>query len=331
MTTLPWLDADSVARRLPFAALIDALADAFEQSIEAPPRMHCDLGSAPERPEQRDLLVMPAWVPGAETGVKLVTLFEHNSEHESEHESEQNSERDRPRIQGVYVLFHPEHGGPQAVLDAATLTTRRTAAASALAARYLSRPDAAHLLVCGSGRLAHALPEAYAAVRALRQVTVWARRADAAQRTAADLRSALPGVAVTVADDLEAAVRAADMVTSAIPSTHAFIRGAWLRPGAHLDLIGSYRPTMHEADVEALVRATLFVDTRDGVLSEAGEFIDALAAGSIESAHIVADLPDLVSGRHPGRRFDDEITLFKSVGTALEDLAGARLAVGRPD
>lgn len=319
MNALPWLDADTVARRLPYAALIDALAAAFVQEVEAPPRMHCDLGSATERPEQRDLLVMPAWVPGAEAGVKLVTLFEHNGE------------RDRPRIQGVYVLFDPEHGTPLAMLDAAALTTRRTAAASALAARHLARADASHLLVCGSGRLAHALPEAYAAVRELQQLTVWARRAAAAQQTAADLRAALPGVAVQVADDLESAVRAADMITSAIPSTDAFLHGAWLQPGAHLDLIGSYRPAMHEADVEALTGATLFVDTRSGVLAESGEFIDALAAGRIETDDIVAELPDLVSGRHPGRRSDDEITLFKSVGTALEDLAGARLAVSRSD
>ncbi|HSG90232.1 MAG TPA: ornithine cyclodeaminase family protein, partial [Pseudomonadales bacterium] len=130
MSSLPWLDADTVAARLPFPALIDALAEAFLHPIEAPTRLHGDLGSDPARPEQRDLLVMPAWVPGAEAGVKLVTLFEHNAE------------RGAPRIQGLYILFHPDTGTPLAVLDAATLTTRRTAAASALAARHLARPDA---------------------------------------------------------------------------------------------------------------------------------------------------------------------------------------------
>ncbi|MBI1191426.1 MAG: ornithine cyclodeaminase family protein [Tepidisphaera sp.] len=315
MAELQYLDADEVTRRLPFPALIEALAEAFTHPIEAPPRLHGDLGSNPDRPEQRDLLVMPAWVPGAEAGVKLVTLFAHNDR------------RDRPRIQGLYVLFHPEHGTPLAVLDAAALTTRRTAAASALAARYLARPDATHLLVCGSGRLAHALPRAYAAVRALTHVTVWARRPEAARATAADLRFALPGVEVHEAEDLGAAVGAADMVTTAIPSAEPFLQGAWLRPGTHLDLIGSYRPTMREADHEALQRAALFVDTRAGVLAEAGEFIDALAAGVIAEADLLADLPDLVTGRHPGRTRDDEITLFKSVGTALEDLAGARLAL----
>jgi ornithine cyclodeaminase len=315
MSSIEHLDAEIVAARLPWRGLIDALAAAFGQTIESPPRFHGDLGHPPGAPEQRDLLVMPAWFPGGEVGVKLVTLFEHNGE------------RGRPRIQGLYVLFHPQDGTPLAILDAAALTTRRTAAASALAARHLAREDATSLLVCGSGRLAHALPEAYAAVRPLTRVRVWARRPEGARATAADLRDALPGVDVDVAPVLERAVAEADMVTTAIPSTEPFIHGEWLTPGTHLDLIGSYRPTMHEADAAAVRAATLFVDTRPGVLAESGELIDALGAGTITEADLVADLAELVDGRHPGRTSDAEITLFKSVGTALEDLAAARLAV----
>lgn len=310
-----YIDAESVAERLPFDALIDALAGAFQRPVEAPLRTHGDLGAPPGVPEQRELLVMPAWVPAGEIGVKLVTLFEHNDR------------RGQPRIQGLYVLFHPEHGAPLALLDAAALTTRRTAAASALAARHLAREDAETLLVCGSGRLARALPRAYAEIRPLRRVRVWARRADAARETAAELQSALPGVEIDVPPDLESAVRTADIVTTAVPSREAFIEGAWLAPGAHLDLIGSYRPDMHEADTEALLRSTKFVDTREGVLAEAGEFIDAIANSEISEADIAADLTELVTGAHAGRSAGEEITLFKSVGTALEDLAAARLAV----
>ncbi|MEE4299138.1 MAG: ornithine cyclodeaminase family protein, partial [Pseudomonadales bacterium] len=160
-----YIDAEAVVARLPFGALIDTLAHAFRRPVETPLRIHGDLGAAPGRPEQRDLLVMPAWVPAGEIGVKLVTLFEHNDQ------------RGKPRIQGLYVLFHPEHGTPLALLDAAALTTRRTAAASALAARHLAREDAETLLVCGSGNLARALPCAYAEIRPLRRVRIWARRA----------------------------------------------------------------------------------------------------------------------------------------------------------
>ncbi|MEE4298745.1 MAG: ornithine cyclodeaminase family protein, partial [Pseudomonadales bacterium] len=149
----------------------------------------------------------------------------------------------------------------------------------------------------------------------------------AARRTVADLRAALPRLEIDVAPELERAVRAADIVTTAVPSREAFLEGAWLAPGAHLDLIGSYRPDMHEADATALSRCTKFVDTRAGVLAEAGEFIDAIALGQMSEDDIVADLAELVAGAHPGRTSPEEITLFKSVGTALEDLAAARLAV----
>lgn len=311
-----FLDADAVAARLPFPSLIDGLAEAFQRPVEAPLRIHGDLGvRSGAAPEQRELLAMPAWVPGGDVGVKLVTLFEHNDA------------RDVPRIQGLYVLFDAETGTPAALLDAAALTTRRTAAASALAARHLAREDTSTLLVCGSGRLARALPEAYACIRSLRRVNVWARRPDAARETVADLRRVLPDVDVAVAPDLEAAVREAHVVTTAVPAQTAFILGRWLSPGSHLDLVGSYRPDMHEADTEALRRATRFVDTRAGVLAEAGEFIDAIAQDQLEAPAIAADLAELVAGAHPGRTAADEITLFKSVGTALEDLAAARLAV----
>lgn len=321
MTAPDYLDARAVERRLPFPELIDALACAFAAAadgsapVETPPRFHGDLGAVSAKAEQRDLLVMPAWTPGGAAGVKLVTLFEHNGR------------RHRPRIQGLYVLFHPEHGAPVALLDAAALTARRTAAASALAAGRLAREDARELLVIGTGRLARALPRAYACVRRLERVRIWGRRTEAVDQTVADVAAALPRVDVDAVDDLERAVGHADVITSAVPSLEPLVFGAWLRPGQHLDLIGSYRPTMHEADAECLRRATLFVDTHAGVLSEAGEFIAALEDGTITVDDLIADLGALCAGRHPGRTSPTELTLFKSVGTALEDLAAARLAL----
>lgn len=317
MATPDFLDARVLEQRLPYDALIEALADAFQTGVEAPPRLHGDLSAVSQGAEARDLLVMPAWEPGGAAGVKLVTLFQHNGR------------RHRPRIQGLYILFHPEHGTPVAVLDAATLTTRRTAAASALAARYLSRADAEELLVIGTGRLARALPRAYACVRSLKRVRVWGRRSEAVDQAVADIAGALPRIDVDWAPDLPRAIARADVVTSAIPSLEPVIEGAWLQPGQHVDLIGSYRPDMHEVDALALERASLFVDTRQGVLAEAGEFIDALADGSISDGDLIADLAALTAGLHPGRTASDEITLFKSVGTALEDLVAAKLAVAR--
>ncbi|MEE4360633.1 MAG: ornithine cyclodeaminase family protein [Pseudomonadales bacterium] len=317
MATPEFLDARALEQRLPYGALIEALADAFQTDVAAPPRLHGDLGVLSAGGEARDLLVMPAWEPGGAAGVKLVTLFEHNGR------------RHRPRIQGLYVLFHPEHGTPVAVLDAATLTTRRKAAASALAARHLARPDVEELLVLGTGRLARALPRAHACVRSFKRVRVWGRRSEAVDQAVADIAGALPRIDVDVAPDLQRAVARADLITSAIPSLDPVIQGTWLQPGQHVDLIGSYRPDMHEVDALALQRASLFVDTREGVLAEAGEFIDALANGTITERDLLADLAALTAGLHPGRTGPDEITLFKSVGTALEDLAAAKLAVAR--
>jgi ornithine cyclodeaminase len=211
------------------------------------------------------------------------------------------------------------------MLDGNELTLRRTGAASALAAKYLARPDAERLLMVGTGELAPHVVLSHAEVRPIKAVRIWGRRSERAREVA----DALSGhdFSVDVCNDLEAGVAWADIISCATLSQTPLIQGQWLRPGQHLDLIGAFRPDMREADDVALTRAALYVDTRAGALVEAGEFVQALAAGLIEPADIKGELSELVRGLVPGRSDPDAITLFKSVGTAIEDLAAAELAV----
>jgi ornithine cyclodeaminase len=205
------------------------------------------------------------------------------------------------------------------------LTLRRTGASSALASKYLSRADAAVLLMVGTGRLAPHLVAAHAAVRDFDEVMIWGRRPGAAAELAARLAPA--SFALTATDDLEEAVSRADIICCATLATEPLIRGKWLLPGQHLDLVGAFRPDMSEADVDAIMRAQVYVDTLAGATTEAGEIVQAMQSGLLDRRDIVGDLYSLARGTCPGRKSDDAITLFKSVGNALEDLAAAELAM----
>ncbi|WP_284215164.1 MULTISPECIES: ornithine cyclodeaminase family protein, partial [Alphaproteobacteria] len=229
-----------------------------------------------------------------------------------------------PAIYGSYILSSGKTGKMLAVVDGGELTARRTAATSALAAKYLARPGASELLVVGTGRLSLNLIQAHASVRPIKRVSIWGRNPANAEKTAEEARAL--GFDAIACTDLEACARQADIISCATLSSEPLIHGAWLKPGAHLDLIGAFKPNMRESDDEAVRRATIFVDTRDGAFSEAGDIVQPLKAGVIREADIKADLFDLAAGRHKGRSSEAEITLFKSVGAALEDLAGAILA-----
>jgi ornithine cyclodeaminase len=305
------LDASDVARRLDRAALIDALDAAFRAPIEAPTRHHHAVGDTPRTAGL--LLLMPAWRPGGCIGVKLTTVFPGNAA------------RGLAAVHATYALFDGANGVPLAVLDGTELTRRRTAAASALAARYLARPDSARLLMVGTGSLAPHVIDSHALVRPIRSVRVWGRRPDAARAVVRDLAGR--PFDVSAAEDLEAAVKWADIISCATLADAPLVRGEWLRPGQHLDLIGAFTPTMREADDEALRRAAIYVDTRDGALRESGELVQAIANGSITAGDIRGELAELARGTVGGRSSPDDITLFKSVGTALEDLAAAELAL----
>ena len=304
------LDAAETRSALPWDGLVKALGDMFAKGCVMPVRHHHEV----EVPGEADatLLLMPAWQPGAYIGVKMVSVFPGNQT------------RGLPAIHGSYLLSSGKTGELLAIVDGGELTARRTAAASALAARCLARPDASSLLMVGTGRHSANVIEAHASVRPIREVAVWGRDPRKAEATARELD--LKGVSVSVATDLETAARKADIISCATLSSEPLIRGDWLKPGAHLDLIGAFKPTMRESDDRAVARASLFVDTRDGALKEGGDIVQPLRAGVITEASIRADLFELARGTHPGRTAPDEITLFKSVGAALEDLAGAVLA-----
>jgi ornithine cyclodeaminase/alanine dehydrogenase-like protein (mu-crystallin family) len=303
---------DEIDRLLDFPSLVDVLAAAFAGGIHVPSRHHHAIGHGAAHATH---LLMPAWTegapaPGAFLGTKIVNVFP------------ANAARGLATVLGAYVLQSGETGEPLAVLDGARLTLWRTAAASALAARHLARSDASRLTMVGAGALAPFLIRAHASVRPIGAVTVWNHRRAGAERIAASL--APTSFSVRVADDLEAAVRDADIVACATLSERALVRGAWLAPGTHVDLVGAFNLRMREADDEALRRARVFVDTA-AARTEGGDVALAMQSGAIGADHIVGDLFDLCSGRIVGRGTAAEITLFKSVGTALEDLAAAML------
>ena len=256
-------------------------------------------------------LVMPAWTPGGHYGVKIVNV------------AAGNAGRGLPALHASYLLHDASTGAPLALIDGDEITARRTAAASALAASWLAGADARHLLVVGAGRVARLLPAAYRTVRPIDRVTVWARRAAEAEALAQALSAA--GVAAAASDDLERAVAAADVVSVATLATEPLIEGRWLRPGSHLDLIGSFTPHMREADDACMARGRLFVDTPEAV-TESGDLVQPMAAGVIDRKAVLGTLSDLCAGRSPGRGDADEVTIFKAVGTALSDIAAAALA-----
>lgn len=303
------LDAAAIRAATPWTALMEAIAETLADPGASAPERHVHPLPLPGG-SQGSLLVMPAWRAGDVVGVKTVTYFPTNSVTAT------------PTINAGYLLFDGEGGRLVAALDGDELTVRRTAAASALAAGYLARPDARRLLVVGTGRLAPALALAHARGRDLGSIEVWGRRAGRAEAVADIL--ATEGVDAVVAEDLTAAVGRADLICCATGATEPLIAGRLLRPGTHLDLVGSFRADMREADDEVLRRAAVFVDTRAGAL-RAGDLAGPLSRGVIGAGDILADLADLVTGRHPGRETSEQITLFKSAGFALADLAAARL------
>lgn len=312
-TELRLFDGAAVASATPFAALVAALRTAFAEGVEVPARhVHTwpdgDGGSLTS-------LLMPAWTrPGPQGpglyGVKIINV------------APGNAARGLPGLHGSYTLFDAATGRLLALLDADALTARRTVAASALAAGYLARPDASRLLVVGAGRLAALLPAAHRAVRPIRQVQVWARRPEAA--TALVARWQAEGFEAEVATDLPAAVAAADIVSCATLATEPLVQGAWLAPGAHLDLIGGFTPAMREADDDCFRGARLAIDTEEA-LAKAGDLLGPMSRGVFTAADVRATLAQLCRGSVPGRTQERQRTVFKSVGTALEDLAAARL------
>ena len=307
------LSAADVEGALDWDSLVERLRRAFRRGAEVPVRHHHDIAN-PGGPEGT-LLLMPAWQAGLHIGIKVVTIFP------------DNDARSLPSVMGTYLLLDGKSGAPIALIDGPMLTVKRTAAASALASSYLSRPDCERFLMIGTGSLAPYLITAHASVRPICNVLIWGRSPDKALRLAKRLDR--PDFRVAATDDLEAAVRGAHVISCATLSKDPLVRGDWLQPGQHLDLVGAFRPDMRESDDTAIRRARVFVDTRDGALAEAGDIVQPIESGLLDPDDVAGDLFDLTRGERAGRRFYDQITLFKSVGTALEDLAAAELAAER--
>jgi ornithine cyclodeaminase len=301
--------AADVHAALAFPRLIEALREAFRRGGEPMPlRQAYEVGvdGAPA-----SLLTMPAWVRGEALGVKLVTVFP------------QNAERGLGAVSSLYFLLDGQTGQPRAMIDGEALTNRRTAAASALASDYLSRADSRTLLVVGTGHLAPHLVAAHCAVRPIEKVLVWGRNSQRALALADTL--VRQGVNAAAAADLAEALPQADIISCATTSTEPLVKGALLRPGTHLDLVGAFTPQMRESDDDAVLRSRVFVDTYAGALAEAGDLLQPIAAGSWSADRLCGDLHELTNGTKPGRLDRNEITLFKSVGAAIEDLTAASL------
>ncbi len=306
MTELPFIDAGRLSRLLPMPDAIDALETAFgaERLPDTPKRTRVDTDAG-------EVLLMPAFGDRG-VGVKVVTLTPGNPAH------------GLPFVQAVYALFSPRSQAPEAIIDGAALTALRTGAVSGLATRYLARAEASVLVIFGAGVQADSHLEAIRAVRPVERVAVVSRSPVPAAELA-DRARAL-GLSAEVADP--DSVRDADVVCTCTTATEPLFDGRLLKDGAHVNAVGAYRPDARELDDETVRRGRLVVETREAALAEAGDLLIPIGAGVISEADIVADLGEVVRGA-PVRRGPEDVTVFKSVGVAFEDLVVARAAVDR--
>lgn len=304
------ISAKTIDQALQFPLLIDAIAKAFSDDITVPPRLHFDMEN-PKSSRETTLLMMPAWQAGEVAGIKLVTV------------APENSQKGLPSIQGTYLLLDVDTGSMIAMMDAPSITSKRTAAASALASRFLSRENSEYLLVIGTGTLSPQLIAAHASVRPIKKVKVWGRSLVKAQAVC-DAVSHLDLDCQPVTD-IESNIADADIISCATLSQDPLVFGKWLKEGQHLDMVGAYRPDMREMDDECLVRGRVFVDNISSATRETGDIAIPLANNIITLDDIEADLFAICQNKKTITRKDSDITVFKSVGHALEDLAAAKL------
>lgn len=298
-----------ISTSLDYPSLIDALRAAFSTEVKVPQRMHINYASDNSE-VTNTLLLMPAIKEGVSGGVKIVNVVP------------ENSKRGMESIQGVYLLFDAQNGLPKALFDAKSLTNWRTAAASALASDYLSKEDSTCHFMIGTGALAPYIISAHASNRPIEKVLIYGRNTDKAEALANTFKDQFKSVEVV--KSVEEGIAAADIISTATLSETPLVKGEWLRPGQHLDLVGSYRPDTREVDDVAMTRSSKFIDT-EMALKESGDLAIPLAHGIFGIDDILGDLADLCSNSCEDRSSEEEITLFKSVGYALEDLVAAEL------
>jgi ornithine cyclodeaminase len=306
---MKFVSGDEVHRLCDWRGLVAALANGHRGPRPLTARAHLEVEA---RGHRQSYLNLPAWLPGIALGSKLVTVVPDNPERFP----------DLPAIQAAYVLFDGDDGRPLALIDGTALTYRKTAADSALGSLLLSRRDAEVLLMVGAGGLAPYLARAHRAVRpSLAEVRVWNRTRGRAEAVAAALRA--EGVDAEAVADLEGAVRSADVVSCCTASNSPLVEGAWLKPGAHLDLVGAFTPDMRECDDEAVKRARLFVDSREFAITQPGDLSSPIARGVIAATDIEGDLFDLCRPDFKVKRRADDVTLYKNGGGGHLDLMTA--------
>jgi alanine dehydrogenase len=309
--------AAAVERRLPYPKLVEALRVAFRNDIQTAIRSFYAIDTPSGMRATYGL--MSAWQAGEVIATKLVTVFP------------DNAARQLPTIHAQIVLFDGKSGVPAAIIDGTEITRRRTAAASALASTYLAREDARELLVLGTGPQAFHQALAHAAVRPISRIHVWGRSPARVAALVQSLRQynreneSTRAPRVETAEDLESAARGVDIISCATSAAVPLIEGRWLKPGSFLDLVGSHSPERRESDDDAVRRSNIYVDTLEGALAEAGDLLIPMKSAVIGKSDIRGDLHSLCRNQVGGRTTGDEITLFKSVGTAVEDLAAAKL------
>ncbi|ASL47733.1 Delta(1)-pyrroline-2-carboxylate reductase [Burkholderia sp. AD24] len=299
---------DTIATReaLDFESLISRLRQAFIEGCHVPLRHSHVLSAGSEN--EGTVLVMPAWQDHGYLGIKTVNIFPGNAKH------------GLPGLHSTYVLYDGRTGTPLAQLDGNEITSRRTAAASALAATYLARRDASRLVLLGAGRVGSLIPLAYRTQLPIANVEVWDKNPQAAAALVDQLNRV--GFNAAPVNHLEASVRRADVVTCATLATEPVVIGEWLSPGSHLDLIGSFTPRMREADDACFRHAEIYVDT-DEAPQKSGDLLGPLSRDVIAIESLSRTLTALCRSEAEGRINNSQRTVFKAVGTALEDLAAA--------
>ena len=304
-------DRENVASSLQYGILIEALRKAFSSKITAPERVQHTIKN--KNGSDATLLLMPAWKIGEHIGIKIVSVFP------------ENTTNNMNAVHANYFLVNANDGKPVAVMDGTELTLRRTACASALAADYLVNKNVDTLLMIGTGNLAPHMIKAHCVVRNYSRILIWGRNEEKAERLALSLN--IKDKEILAKNDLKEALNVADVISCATLTQKPLIMGDWIKPGQHLDLVGAFTPDMAEVDSKAIAMSKVVVDTYEGALSESGELINALKEGLIKKKHILSDLRELVLEEKNIRKDSNDITLFKSVGTALEDLAAAELVI----
>jgi len=306
------IEASEVHQTMNFEELIPAIEQTFAGTHGMPQR---NVFSLQEGSDHGDgFAVLPAWNSKA-IGVKAFTYFP------------DNAPKGLDSLYSKILMFKRETGEPLALVDGSSVTYWRTAAVSALGSQYLSRKNASRLLVCGTGNLGSYMALAHATVRPITHIDIWGRSLEKAEKVAEQVRKQRPDINVVAITSLESATRQADIISCATGAGEPLILGEWVKPGTHTDFVGNHSPNRRECDSDLITKASVFVDSRLNVLSEAGELLIPIEEGVFSKDDVKAELAELARGQHNGRQTEAEITVFKTVGTALSDLAAACLVV----